>query len=404
MTSETNEIPVSRPTDSVRPTAEKSEPKHFDYIDALRGVAFLIVLLYHCLGAVQGLPMGFAAVVNKGNYGVQLFYVASAFTLFLSLDQRSKLDRRPVLFFFIRRFFRIAPMFWAAIIFYVLIWGLGPRGAAPYGIGVWHILSTFFFLHGWHPTTINSVVPGGWSIAVEMVFYALVPLFFFHARTLKRMVPIFGILLVVSRLASWGVTRWLSHAMAPIYQECVKSFAYYWLPAQLPVFCMGFILYILLTDYYPPAPRTMDPADRRRGGLLLVGAGLLSAVLIRFKVPAAYLGFGVVSALVAFSLAYRPNAILVNRFTRYAGKVSYSGYLMHFFVVDELRDFLPRMAFLQSIPALVRYFIFVGVATAGTLLFATITYQFVEKPGRNIGRRVIQHLKARPVGADAMRR
>jgi peptidoglycan/LPS O-acetylase OafA/YrhL len=138
--------------------------------------------------------------------------------------------------------------------------------------------------------------------------------------------------------------------------------------------------------------------------LLLVAAVLLSAILIRFKLPAAFLGFGVVSALVAFSLAYRPNVVLVNRFTRYAGKVSYSGYLMHFFVVDVLREHLSHAGFSQSIPALVRYFIFVGVATAGTLIFATITYQFVEKPGRNIGRRVIQHLKAAPVVEDAIRR
>ena len=404
MTSETNEIPTSHPTGAPRPIAEKSEPKHFDYIDALRGVAFLVVLLYHCLSTVRGLPSGFTDVVDKGNYGVQLFYVASAFTLFLSLDQRSRLDRRPILFFFVRRFFRIAPMFWAALVFYVLLWGVGPRSTAPDGIGVWHILSTFFFLHGWHPTTINSVVPGGWSIAVEMIFYALVPLFFMYARSLRRMVPVFLLLLIVSRLSSWAVTKWLTHAMAPIYHDCVKSFAYYWLPAQLPVFCMGFILFILLKDHYPPSSPQISSTDRRRGAILLGAAIFLAAVLIRFKLPTAYIGFGVVSALVAFSLAYRPNIVLVNGLTRYAGKVSYSGYLMHFWVVDVLREHLPSARFFQSIPALGQYFLFVGAATAGTLMVATVTYQFVEKPGRNIGRKVIQRLKVVPAGADAPRR
>jgi peptidoglycan/LPS O-acetylase OafA/YrhL len=389
------ELPTNHSTIVALPAAEKNEPKHFGYIDALRGVAFLVVVLYHCLGRIQGLPARFIAVVDKGNYGVQLFYVASAFTLFLSLDQRAKLDRRPVLFFFVRRFFRIAPMFWAAIIFYVALSGFGPRSSAPFGIGVGHILSTFFFLHGWYPTTINSVVPGGWSIAVEMVFYALVPLFFFHARSLKRMLPVFVILLIISRLASWGMRRWLLHVMAPSYNECIQAFVYYWLPAQLPVFCLGFILFILLTDDCPLASQKSDSVNRRRGALLLLAAILFSAVLIRFEPPMAFIGFGVVSVLVAFSIAYRPNIVLVNAFTRYAGKVSYSGYLMHFFVLDVLCDLLLRARVFVTSPPIVQYFLTVASVTAGTLVVASLTYQFVEKPGRNIGRRAIQHLNHR---------
>ncbi len=138
--------------------------------------------------------------------------------------------------------------------------------------------------------------------------------------------------------------------------------------------------------------------------MVLLAAVLLSALLIRFKLPAAFLGFGVVSALVAFSLAYRPNVVLVNRFTRYAGKVSYSGYLMHFWVVDVLRERLPQAGFFHSLPALAQYFLFVVAATAGTLIVATITYQFVEKPGRNIGRRIIQRVKSTKVASDALRR
>ena len=40
---------------------------------------------------------------------------------------------------------------------------------------VYDNLSTAFFLHGLHPEAINSVIPGGWSIAVEMTFYLFFP-------------------------------------------------------------------------------------------------------------------------------------------------------------------------------------------------------------------------------------
>jgi len=58
-------------------------------------------------------------------------------------------------------------MFWLAIPFFLLLTGKG----AP----AWEVATTALFVHGFHPQTINSVVPGGWSIAVEMTFYAVFP-------------------------------------------------------------------------------------------------------------------------------------------------------------------------------------------------------------------------------------
>jgi len=49
---------------------------------------------------------------------------------------------------------RIAPMFWLAIPFFLLLTGKG----AP----AWEVATTALFVHGFHPQTVNSVVPGGW--------------------------------------------------------------------------------------------------------------------------------------------------------------------------------------------------------------------------------------------------
>src|SRR5260370_37451670 len=35
---------------------------------------------------------------------------------------------------------------------------------------------TGLFIHGWLPDTITSIVPGGWSVADEVMFYAVFPL------------------------------------------------------------------------------------------------------------------------------------------------------------------------------------------------------------------------------------
>src|SRR5260370_37813411 len=79
--------------------------------------------------------------------------------------------------FYIRRVFRIAPLFSAAIFLYLLLTkGEGFKAWAPGGVSGGDILLTLLFLHGSSVTAFNSVVPGGWSIAVDMPFYLLMPL------------------------------------------------------------------------------------------------------------------------------------------------------------------------------------------------------------------------------------
>ena len=75
--------------------------------------------------------------------------------------------------FYIRSFFRIAPLFWIAIPVYLLVNGLDKTAEAPAGIGFTQLFLTATFMHGFWPDSINSIVPGGWSIAVEISFYAL---------------------------------------------------------------------------------------------------------------------------------------------------------------------------------------------------------------------------------------
>lgn len=55
------------------------------------------------------LPTAMGQVALTGQRGVALFFIVSAFTLFLSYDNRKE-ERHPTRNFFIRRFFRLAPM------------------------------------------------------------------------------------------------------------------------------------------------------------------------------------------------------------------------------------------------------------------------------------------------------
>ena len=98
----------------------KGEIKKYVWVDALRGYAILLVIMAHSGQAIFGIapPLG---IINNGIHGVSLFFLASSFTLFNSYKNRSALDgKNKNLFFFIRRLFRIAPLYWIACLTYVI--------------------------------------------------------------------------------------------------------------------------------------------------------------------------------------------------------------------------------------------------------------------------------------------
>ena len=99
------------------------------YIDALRGLAIMGVLIVHCgqKGFNDALPDIIQSVILNGAHGVQLFYVASAFTLFISLANQDALGKNMWTHFFARRFFRIAPMYYLGICYYLWQDGFGER-------------------------------------------------------------------------------------------------------------------------------------------------------------------------------------------------------------------------------------------------------------------------------------
>jgi peptidoglycan/LPS O-acetylase OafA/YrhL len=363
--------------------------KHVAFIDALRGWAFLSVLMVH-VAHIAVLPASIAQYgLFAANYGVQLFFVVSALTLLMSFQSRKVRDHRPIRAFFVRRFFRIAPLFWLAIPIYLVYNGTGPQTFAPQGIHAAQVISTIFFVHGWHPTSINSVVPGGWSIAAEMNFYVLFPLFVSTLTSLRRAVAGCALTLVPSVAFSLVARRWLSASYSP---ELIGGFTYYWLPRELPVFLLGFILFFLIEQVRAPDTWLARQRDRLRFlpeicVVLLLGMGYASE-----RIPLAYFLFACIFVFLALGLTVRPIGLLVNQATEYVGKVSFSAYITHFLVLSVVGEPLVRTLHDLLHARLVVFIVVYVVCALVTVLLSTVTYRIVETPGQDLGRWVIDRL------------
>jgi peptidoglycan/LPS O-acetylase OafA/YrhL len=383
-----------------------TEPHHFAYIDAVRGLAFLAVLFNH-VAKVDGRFPGWW-IWNNGYYGVQFFFLASAITLCCSMESRKTKDKKPVVSFFIRRLFRIGPMYWLAIILY---WCLpfdslrsdwlrpfsGETGPAPLDFGL-----NALFLHGWVPSAFNTVVPGGWSIGVEMTFYLIFPLLFYYLNSLNRaaLAVAAGILFTIIYFRTLG-----PFLQANFYSDNNSPwfFTQFGFPAQLTVFLIGIFAYHLLRN---DNIKILTKNKLSSLCILIVSLFFLASVLNRggggFIPMVILVVVGLTGVILALSGQTMP--WLVNPWLRYLGKISYSCYLVHFaalsFVFHYFKVDHSLLAqsdnYLSSFHNIVVYVKVMTLALVLTAGISTLTFNLIENPGIALGRRLINHLNKVP--------
>jgi len=353
--------------------------RRLEYIDALRGLAALMVLWFHAVQqGTRDLPLWIARINNQLARGVQLFYLVSAFTLFLTLASRQKSGDFSNLNFFLRRFFRIAPLFYFALALYLWLYGFAPRvSTGNHPITFLNILSNVFFVNGFNPYWINSIVPVGWSVAVEMNFYLLVPLLFRYINTLRRSILFFLVSLIFSLIVNYLFAVYPLINSRHVWDE----FRFQWIVNQLPIFSLGIVLFYLLN---------YSSKFSLHSGKILISSIFLILLSPWVKLPLIplHVQYGVAFLSLAFSLAQKPVIFLVNSFFIYLGKISYSMYLLH---VIGIRIVLHQLGWLVSPQAdlLSGVILFPLLVLAVTVLISSITYRLIEVPGQKIGKKLI---------------
>jgi len=164
-------------------------------LDGVRTLAVLLVMFFHAWWVMpERIALGANALTQPVYYlwtGVHLFFVLSGFLLFLPYARwiQGGRDRPSAWLFYKRRFLRIVPAYWASLVILTLA---GPKTSGS----LLDMLVHAVFLQNFSEKTVYSINGVFWTMAVEVQFYAVLPLLAWALHLLVRRVGLWAALAI----------------------------------------------------------------------------------------------------------------------------------------------------------------------------------------------------------------
>lgn len=356
-----------------------------DYLDGLRGVAALYVVLFHAtIGFVAPFPEALrplGRLFSFGHEAVGIFIVLSGYCLTLSATRFGAVHPRPSLGpFLFRRARRLLPPYYAAMALSLaaiaLIPALGPHRldgtiwADTFPALAWGpIVSHLLLVHNWFPVWVHSINGPHWSVATEWQIYPFLPLVLVPLRNKFGAVWMLFVAFALGYCPLW---------FAPEWSRTVVSW-------YLPVFAAG--VFAALIHFADGAEARLRELPWGRCAVL-IGFGLVvfaqgfASVWFRLQ-PLTDLLVGVATAIFLVwtrQAALRGRPHLLGRWLELPivdglGRISYSLYLTHLPVLALLYASLRPLRLSWAWTAATMLF----VGTAISVLFAWVFYALVER-------------------------
>ncbi len=348
----------------MRPEGAKAR---YAFVDALRGVAALGVVLYHVysknLLPMSGyrLPEPLHAIGDNGNLGVYIFFVISGFVIAQSI-RGSHITPRFVGWFALRRSLRLDPPYWAtiaAMIALSYVSGRVQRDHAPLPLPTWDaVVAHLLYLQGF--LGYPQIVGVFWTLCYELQFYLA--------------------LVVVTGVWQWlrpGLrTRWIG--FGPLWVASLWCVTVSPDPAGEALFVYGWPYFFLGV-----AVNWVHNGDETPYVLAIVAAGTVA--LLPFAPLKAGIALVTAAAIYQVSISDRLTSLTLGRPLQYLGRISYSLYLVHMLIGTPIVRFgLRHLGPVHFTTAVV----LTCLGVAASVAAAHVMYVVVERPAVRWSRRL----------------
>lgn len=323
---------------------------HRPTFDGLRGLGFLLVLTAHVPTVrLFGYLQGWAAV--------WIFLLMSGHLVtMLMMREETRAGRIAFGPFLVRRFFRIVPSYWMAILIYSLACYALPPLKEDYPRFMTRLPAYVAFMPEYADTDGFSIFTHAWTVGVELKFYLLIP-------------PVLFLMLKNAnwRFAAAAITAALFTVHGAFLAEAYCALLFGVMLALVLERPRGYALIAKLTRVPVTAPLALIVAllALLHHGEWFTALAAVATYLLAFTI--------VQEAAVSRLLTWRPLA--------YLGQRSYGAYLLHFLALrigymifgdDTTRAGLLATAFCVAL----------------TVPAAELLHRTIERPARDWGRRV----------------
>jgi len=351
-------------------TAAHQNRSYYPALDGLRGIAILLIVFYHNFGFINYFFFGWL--------GVDLFFVLSGF-LITDILLKTKNSPNYLKNFYIRRVLRIFPLYYLALILFLVITPnvipnlLSLDYYVQNQIWFWAYLQNWLFI--FYPSHTDSALNHFWSLAVEEQFYLVWPFIILLFRKTRPLIYLLIVLLI-------GVIS-LRFVLWTFQIERLAYFNLYTF-SRIDGICIGSLLAVLRT--------VNQKAINRYFTFIVLGLAVLNFVFYffnkqnQFSYPylaiAGYTTFAIIFGLLVNEGVERQDTfisrLLSFRTFRFFGVISYSLYVFHWPVYLMTSPFLKKWAeknFEIVNPSITASII----ATILSVLLAWLSFHFFEK-------------------------
>ena len=278
----------------------------------LRAIAAMMVVWVHAREQFEWIKIQFPS--EGGNNGVDLFFVISGFIMVYTTHNKTVSP----LSFLMRRFTRVAPLYWSATLLIVAVALAAPSILKSTTISFPHVLASFAFWPMPSPKFPDSMWPlliPGWTLNYEMAFYVLFGMSLWAPKKWRLTLLCTGMAL----LAGAGAINNFTGALKFYTDAIILTFVIGTLLGQL--YCTGRL-----------------PQNKIIGWTLIFSGIAIWWITQSIHMGHRLFGAGIPASLVLSGACILPG-IRINglNWLSQLGDASYSIYLSHIFVLATLR-------------------------------------------------------------------
>jgi peptidoglycan/LPS O-acetylase OafA/YrhL len=388
----------------------KKPRRSLESLDFLRGWMAAFVMFSHMVLATNSLTQ-IKVFFELAGFAVRVFMFISGFLMMWHFIERRRVEPweapRSWFTFYVRRYFRIAPLYYVALALALVFqaglqhlalqneaaisypFASGPLDPTNRDLTAGNILAHVSFLFGFIPRyAANNHLPD-WSIGLEMQFYLAFP---FIALLLDRTQYVLGTILLVA--AQWVALHLFTIGITADHAGPLGVFpAATFLPFQLACFLSGILIAAGLAEENP----------RKQTALVMLGLG--AAVMDSKRLLLVAFLFVIYELSRAQGTGLAPLDRVMNRLSgliklrvfHWMAEVSYGVYLLHTLVLTPVVWLLLRTGKYAALPPAERFLLCLVIVTPLVYAGAALLHFGIEKPGIALGRKLVRRVK--PTGS-----